>query len=310
MRILVCDDSPEFFLEALQALQFQINYHPKIDNKGLADLQGSFEAILIKSSLVLDETFFTHNPLLKWVFRPGSGLDNVDLKVAEKLGVSVLNSPEGNCDAVGEHALGLLLNLLNNIPRSLRQVKNFEWIREQNRGVELGFLNVAIIGLGHTGSAFYRKLSGFGSTILPHDKYIDEAYGVAENFVGLPDVYENADVVSLHLPLNEETRFYANDEFFWQFKKPIYFLNTSRGGVLNEAALLRAIEAGWVKAAALDVLQHEPISKYVGEEENTLKQLMLSGKVLITPHIAGWTYEAKRKMFQILLDKYLARQAN
>lgn len=309
LRILVCDDSPDFFLKELKSSGFHINYLPKIDNEGLNECRGTFEAILIKSSLILDQSFFEENPSLKWVFRPGSGLDNVDLAFAQNKGVEVLNSPEGNCDAVGEHALGLLLNLLNNIPRALSQVANFEWVREANRGVELSALTIGIIGMGHTGTAFYNKLKGINPAVLPHDKYKDSSDDVSEKFVELDDVFQKANVVSLHLPLNEETKSYADDTFFDQFEEPIYFLNTSRGGILNEAALLRAIISGKVKSAGLDVLMHEPIDKYNGDEERNLRALMSTGKVLITPHIAGWTHEAKRKMFQILLDKYLSKRA-
>ncbi|MFY0673603.1 MAG: phosphoglycerate dehydrogenase [Bacteroidia bacterium] len=303
-RILICDDSPSFFLDRLGDLGFEIDYRPLIQNVELLKLTDTFDAILIKSALVLDEAFFEHFSKLKLVLRPGSGLDNVDKAYCSRNGIKIINSPNGNSNAVGEHAMGLLLMLTNNLYRAISEVNQQKWIREENRGIELEGRKVAVIGVGNAGTAFCKKMLGFDVKLLPYDKYKPRIESIEKESVKLEDVYEGAEIVSLHLPLNEETRYYANDEFFNSFKNPIYFLNTSRGGVLNTTALLKAIEKGKVLKAAIDVIETEPLEKASTKEKELLKELIKTGKVLITPHIAGWTHEAKRKMFSILLDKY------
>ena len=303
-RILVCDDSPQFFLDKLTNLGFEIDYKPLIGNKELLALDDVYDAILIKSALILDVSFFRHFSNLKLVLRPGSGLDNVDQEYCKKHNVTVINSPNGNSNAVGEHALGLLLMLTNNLYKAITEVQELKWIREENRGIELEGRNVGIIGVGNAGTAFCKKLKGFDVNLLPYDKYKPRIESIEMASVDLQKVYENAEIVSLHLPLNNETHYYADEQFFNSFKKPIYFLNTSRGGVLKTSALLRAIEEGKVLKAAIDVIETEPLVRASTLEKDLLQKLMNTGKVHITPHIAGWTHEAKRKMFSILLDKY------
>lgn len=304
MKFLVCDDSPEFFLEEAKGLGFEIIYRPEIGNADLASFHGKYEAILIKSALLLDEAYFAENPALKLIFRPGSGLDNVNLSAAEKTSVKIINSPEGNCNAVGEHALGMLLSMMNHLNRAHQEVLRTKWVREENRGEELEGKNVAIIGVGNTGTAFFNKLRGFNVKMLPHDLYKPYISSVNHRSVSLEAVFEKADIVSLHLPLNKETKYFADAEFFKSFRKPIYFINASRGKVCHTESLLEAIRSGKVKSAALDVLETEPIAKHDTGKMGALKELMDSGKVFFSPHIAGWTHEAKEKMFSILLHKF------
>lgn len=303
-RILVCDDSPQFFLDKLTDLGFEIDYKPLIGNKELLMLADVYDAILIKSALILDESFFQHFSNLKLVLRPGSGLDNVDKEYCKKNGIAVINSPNGNSNAVGEHAVGLLLMLTNNLQKAITEVQDLKWIREENRGIELEGRNIGVIGVGNAGTAFYKKLKGFDVNLLPHDKYKPRIESIEMDSVDLQELYDKAEIVSLHLPLNKETHYYADEQFFNSFKKPIYFLNTSRGGVLKTSALLRAIEEGKVLKAAIDVIETEPLERASTLEKDLLQKLMNTGKVHITPHIAGWTHEAKRKMFSILLDKF------
>lgn len=303
-HILICDDSPDFFLHDLQSLGFKIEYKPAISNEDLGELANDYDAILIKSALILNEAFFSQFTNIKLVLRPGSGLDNVDLAYCKAKSIAVVNSPNGNSNAVGEHVLGMLLMLANNLYKAITEVKQLEWAREENRGIELENRYVAVIGIGNAGTAFCEKLKGFNVNLLPHDKYKPFINAIGKESVSLNSVYEKAEIVSLHLPLNAETKYYADDAFFSSFTNPIYFLNASRGGVLDTQALLRAIESGKVLKAALDVIEVEPIYKGSQTQKKVLTQLMETGRVIITPHIAGWTIEAKIKMFSILLDKY------
>lgn len=306
-RILLADNCPDFFLEALGQLGFEWDYREHIDNEGLYKLKDEYDAILIKSALVLDKAFFQHFARLRAIWRPGSGLDNVDLPYCQANGIDVMNSPNGNSNAVGEHATALLLMMVNHLHRAIEQVKVGEWVREANRGIELENLPIGVIGVGNAGSAFCKKLKGFDVKLLPHDKYKSFIETVGQESCSLEALFQEARVVSLHLPLNEETRYYADDAFFNSFEQPIYFLNCARGGVLHTEALLRAIEKGVVVQAALDVLEVEPHMRASEAYKELIDELLATGKVLITPHIAGWTVEAKNKMFQILLDRYQAK---
>lgn len=303
-HILICDHCPDFFLTKLRTLNFSIDYRPAISNAEIETLDNRYSAVLIKSAMVLNRAFFDHFSQINLVLRPGSGLDNVDLVHCEKKGIRVINSPGGNSNAVGEHALGLLLMMSNNMFRAIEEVRNGQWVREENRGFEIEGKSIGVIGVGNAGSAFCKKLEGLAPVLLPHDKYKPWISTIQQASVSLDEVFEGSDIVSLHLPLTKETDHYANDVFFESFKKPIYFLNTSRGGVVDIDALYRAIENGRVLMAALDVLETEPLERNSKAEMEVIGKLQGTGKVLITPHIAGWTHEAKVKMFQILLDSY------
>ena len=262
-RILLADNCPDFFFTELKRLGFEWDYQEEISNDQLRLLPNEYDAILIKSALLLDRKFFEHFSKIKLVLRPGSGLDNVDTSYCQAHNIEIINSPNGNSNAVGEHTLGLLLMMVNHLNRAVQEVKQGEWIREANRGLEIEQLSIGVIGVGNAGSAFCQKLSGFGSKLLPHDKYKPRIDSIGMNSCDLELLYKEADVVSLHLPLNEETHFYADDEFFGSFQKPIFFINCSRGKVLDTSALLKAVNAGRVVQAALDVLEVEPLANAV-----------------------------------------------
>ena len=240
---------------------------------------------------------------LNWIGRLGSGLELIDLEAAKKLGINVHSSPEGNRDAVGEHALGILLGLMHNINRSYLQIKDGHWIRDANRGIELSGKTVGIIGFGNTGQAFARVLKGFKVSVLAHDKYLS-GFGDSEvSEVSLNELLQESDVVSLHLPLNEETIHYANQPFFNQLKKKPFFLNTSRGKIHETGALIEALKQGMISGAGLDVLENEDLSSYTENEKSDLSFLLSDSRVIITPHIAGYSVESFYKMSQILADK-------
>jgi len=270
----------------------------------LADANG----VVIRSKIKLDREALDAAPRLRFIARVGAGMENIDQAYAESKGIACLNAPEGNRDAVGEHAIGMLLSLLNHLCRVNVEVRNGIWIRAGNRGTEIQGKTIAIIGFGNMGSAFAEKLSGFGAQVIAYDKYktgFDKLY-VKE--VKMDDVFETADIVSLHVPLTAETRYMVNADWLANFKKPVILINTARGQCLDTEALINAIDSGKVLGAALDVLEYEKLS-FENLDATTLpmpfKRLIASDKVLLSPHIAGWTHESNLKMAQVLVGKIL-----
>ena len=236
-------------------------------------------------------------------------MENIDVPFAESKGIKCLHAPEGNRDAVGEHAIGMLLALLNNLLRADKEVSNGVWIREGNRGTEIQGKTFGIIGYGNMGSAFAQRLKGFGVTVLAYDKYKKNYSDEYTKEATMEELFEKADIVSLHLPLTEETHYLANNNFFKKFKKNIYFINTARGKNVKTDDLVEQIKSGKVLGACLDVLEYESIS-FEALDPNKMpeafKYLVQSDKVILSPHIAGWTYESHEKIAETLVRKILA----
>ena len=267
-----------------------------------------YMGLVVRSRFHIDHQFLHSFPDLAFIARVGAGMDNIDVAAAEERGIICLNAPEGNRDAVGEHTLGLLLALLNKIPRADRQVRAGKWIREENRGAEIMGKVVGIIGYGNMGSAFARRLKGFDAQVISYDKY-KNGYSDGNTFeTSIQDLFERSDIVSLHVPLTEETHHLAGDRFFDSFDKPIWFINTSRGGVVDTAALVRAMRSGKVRGAALDVLELENsgFEREYPSLPDDLGYLLGSEDVVITPHVAGWTVESEIKLARVLAEKIIA----
>jgi D-3-phosphoglycerate dehydrogenase len=264
--------------------------------------------IVIRSRFTMDEEFLQFAPNLKWIARSGAGMENIDVAYCSKRGIRLYNSPEGNRNAVGEHALGMLLSLLNKLHTADREVRNGRWDREGNRGVELDGKTVGIIGFGNNGSAFAKKLRGFDVKLMAYDKY---KKGFGDHFVmecTLNAILKNADVISLHLPQNKETKWMINDSFFQKTQKPIWFLNLSRGKIVETAALVRAMKNGKILGAGLDVLEYEKNSfeRFFEQElPEDFQYLLQSEKVILSPHVGGWTQESYFKLSNVLADKVL-----
>lgn len=265
-----------------------------------------YEGIVIRSKIKLEKEVLGKAVKLKWIARVGAGMESIDVAYAKSKGIKCINSPEGNRNAVGEHTLGMLLSLLNNICKANQEVKNGKWLRAENRGFELSGKTVGIIGCGNTGMAFANCLRGFDVRILAYDKY---KKGIANEFIKeaeLDMLYDEADIVSLHLPLNDETRYMVNATFINRFKKDIYLLNTSRGKIVKTDDLIQSLQTGKIKGAALDVLEYESTSfqeLYTKQLPPAYDFLMKAPNVILTPHIAGWTNEAEEKMARVLLRK-------
>jgi D-3-phosphoglycerate dehydrogenase len=303
MKALITDNVHPLLIENLRQMGYDVTFQPNITFEETLAIISSYTGLIINSKIFCGDELLGKAPNLRWVGRLGSGMEVIDGRACDARGVKYFNSPEGNRNAVAEFALGLLLNLLNNITISNNEVKHGKWIREPNRGEELSGKTVGIIAFGNTGEAFAKILRGFDVKILAYDKY---KRGVGSDFVKestLEEIYEKADIVSLHLPLTEETKYMIDEKFLNSFSKPIYLINTSRGKVLKTTALISAIKSGKVKAAALDVLENEKISHFNEQERQWFDALVKDERVILTPHIAGWTVESKRKIAEVVLEK-------
>lgn len=283
--------------------------HTKTNIETLQTILPEAYGIVIRSRFTIDSDFLKFCPNLKFIARSGSGLENIDTKICKDLGVRVYNSPEGNRNAVAEHALGMLLSLLHKIQKADKEVRQGEWNRESNRGEELDGKTVGIIGYGNNGAAFAKKLRGFDVRVLAYDKYKS---GFGDHFVQectLNAILEQADVISFHIPQNKETRSFLNKEFVASMQKPFYLLNLSRGKIVDAAALVEGLQNGKIKGAGLDVLEFESKSFesfFEQELPGSFSYLINSENVVLTPHVGGWTSESYVKLSSVLADKILA----
>jgi D-3-phosphoglycerate dehydrogenase len=307
MRIAFIDSVHPVLAERLTAAGHETTALHHLDDDALGQALADQQGIVVRSRR-LSGDLLQHAPVLRFVARVGSGLESIDQAHCRARGILVLNSPEGNRDGVGELCVAQLLALLKHTHRANAQVRRGLWLREENRGTDLHGRTVGIIGFGHMGSAFAEKLTGFGVRILAHDKYRTDLNERGVEACTLDELLAAADVVSLHLPLNPETHHYANADFFARFQRPVWFLNSARGPLVDTAALLDALDRGTVIGAALDVLEFER-ADLSGLDPSmaprTLERLLADERVLLTPHIAGVTHEGKLKMATVLADKIL-----
>jgi len=262
-----------------------------------------FHGIIIRSRFKIDRNFLDACNNLKFIARSGSGLENIDVQYAEQKGIKCFNAAEGNAQAVSEHALGMLLSLFNNLNKADAEVRSGVWKREENRGHQLSGKTIGIIGYGNNGSSFAKALQGFDCSILAYDKYLENFKTNWAEQVELQVIFNEADVLSLHIPLSEETTFLFNDDYLGNFKKPIYLINTSRGKCVDTKTILRGLKNKKISGACLDVFDFEKTSFEQIEKSETLKELINSDKVILSPHIAGWTFESYEKLSKILLRK-------
>jgi D-3-phosphoglycerate dehydrogenase len=300
-NILIVDDIHPVFIERAEAIGYQCDYRPAIKPGEALEVLGAYTGLVMRSKFKLDRQFIDAGKNLRFVCRAGAGMDNIDEDYAIQRGIELINAPEGNADAVGEHAIGMLLSLMNNLNNADAEVRSGIWDREGNRGHELKGKTVGIIGYGFMGKSFARKLSGFGVNVIAYDKYKTGFSDEYAREVSMEEIVKHSDVLSLHIPLTAETLGMVNEEYLFHFKKQIFLINTSRGKAVQTTAVLKAISQGKILGAGLDVLEVEKFPALA--EQEWFDQLRKSGKVMLTPHVAGWTFESYRKISEVMAEK-------
>lgn len=307
-KVLIAAPVHPVLTEGLSKLGYECMIYEDITQQLAFDVIGACAGVITSTRLQLNKALLDAAPLLQWIGRMGSGMEVIDVPYAASKGITCYSSPEGNCNAVGEHAVGMLLALVRRITWSHSEIGAGIWKRDENRGYELEGKTVGIIGFGHTGQAFASKLRGFDMKVLAYDKSVMEhvpAY--VEMCESLDRIYNEADIVSLHVSLQPDTVNYFNDEFLVRMKKPFVLINTSRGAVVNTKTLYNGIKAGKISGACLDVFEQEPITRGDKELRNIISELVFMPSVIATPHIAGYTHEALYKMSKVLLEKIEGR---
>lgn len=306
--ILIINTVTDSVFELLKNAGIAYDYRPEITQEEFENCIGNYEGLMLTSKFRITKDIIDKATKLEVIGRMGAGLENIDTQYAESKGIACHNTPEGNRDAVGEQALGMLLMLLNNLRRADSEVRQGIWRREENRGYELKGKTVGIIGYGNMGNAFAQRLCGFEANVIAYDKYKMNYGNPFAKEVKLATIFEQADIVSLHTPLTEETHYMIDEDFLAKFTNPIILINTARGKVVKTEALTSAMQAGKVSGACLDVLEYESHKFTTDFAENMpepLAYLVNSEKTILSPHIAGWTFESKEKLCQFTVKKMI-----
>lgn len=301
-RVLITADIDNYLQQRFEALGYLVDVKPEIERDELFGIIAEYSILIITTYTKVDAELIDKATNLKIVGRVGSGMENVDVEYCETKNISCVNSPEGNGNAVGEHCLAMLLNLLNNITKANNELKQNIFLREENRGEELDGKTIGIIGYGFTGNAFAKKLRGFDVEILVYDKYKIPTDSFVKN-VTLQELQKRCDVISFHVPYNTETHYYCDEQFISDCSKKPIIINTSRGTVVNTIDIINAIETQKINGFCVDVYEDEPITKNKIHSTETYQKLLSFKNVIATPHIAGWTKESKYKLVKILMDK-------
>ncbi len=310
MKVLHIDTNHSILLTQLAATGFK-NEEDYTSTKAEIEAKiAIYDGIIIRSRFAIDKTFLDKAKNLKFIGRVGAGLENIDIEYAQKLGIKLYNAPEGNRNAVGEHALGMLLSLFNKLNQGDQSVRDGQWLREEHRGIELDGKTVGIIGYGNMGKAFARKLRGFNVEVICYD-ILDDVEDSNAMQVGLEELFEKTDVLSLHTPETPKTIGMINATFINTFKKPFWFINTARGKSVITSDLVDAIKEGKILGAGLDVLEYEKSSfenlfSSKKEVPEALQELLKMDSIILSPHVAGWTIESKEKLAQTIVDKIKA----
>ena len=306
IKVLIADDNHKYLNERLTSLNINFDVDEISSKTEIEKKINEYDGIIIRSRFKIDKQFIDKATNLKFIARVGAGLESIDTKYAKEKGIHLISAPEGNRNAVGEHALGMILTLFNNIKKADLEIRQGKWLRESNRGLELEGKTIGLIGYGNMGNAFAKVLKGFDVEVICYD--IKDGVGNDNaKQVSLEELFEKTDVLSLHTPHTELTNQMINTAFINRFKKPFYIINTARGTAINTNDLVTALKSGKIKGACLDVLEYEKLSFENFFTDNNLPEsfnyLIKSDKVLLTPHVAGWTVESKYKLAKTIADK-------
>ncbi len=303
MKILIIEKMHPCLQEGLLARGFEVDYCPNISRETIIETIHKYHGIVVRSKTNIDEDLLKHASQLKFIARAGAGMDNVDEVYAQQHHIIGIHAGGANANAVGEHAIGMLLTLLHKINNGDAQLRKYIFDREANNGIELQHKTIGIIGYGHTGSAFASKLLGFGVKVLAYDKYktIDET-----NYIKaceLETIFEHADIISFHIPLNAETKHYANNNFIQSFKKNMIVMNLSRGAVVDTNALVQNLKSGKIEGCCLDVFENEKLATLSASEKLAFQYLTSHPNCVLTPHVGGWSEQSYENISQLLLEK-------
>jgi D-3-phosphoglycerate dehydrogenase len=311
MKILFIDTAHPVLKQMLESAGHHCVDGSKLSREELLKMINEYDGVMIRSRILMDATFIDKAVNLKFIARAGAGMESIDVGYAITRKITCINSPEGSKDAVGEHAVAMLLALLNKINKADREVRDGKWIREDNRGTELKDKTVGIVGYGNMGKSFAKKISGFDCHVLAFDKYLENYSDSFARESTLEGLFEKADIISLHIPLTDETTFWADKKFFQQFKKNIFIINTARGRILKTGDLAEEMKAGKILGACLDVNEYEDTSFEKSSFADAVSvspawnYLLHSDRVVFSPHIAGWTFESNEKIAKVLAEKIL-----
>jgi len=302
-RVLILDKMHRSIGPMLQEIGWEADYRPAITREEILEIIGAYEGIIIRSKTILDRELIEKAHRLKVIARAGAGLDQIDRKAVEERRIALINAPEGNRSALGEHALGVLLALLHNIHRAANEVRQGQWKRESNRGIELGGKTVGIYGYGFMGSAFAEKLAGFGCRVIAFDKYKEDYGNRQVQEVSLEHFEQETEILSIHVPLTSETRMYFTADYLRKYPKLKFIINTARGEVLSMKGVLELLEEGRLLGVGLDVLENEKIEQLSEAEHTVFSALANRQDVILTPHIAGWTFESYERINEVIVKK-------
>lgn len=300
-KILIADQLHPAFKEEAEKLGYECDDMPLISKDQTLRILKDYAGIVIRTKFLIDKEIIDAGTSLNFIARAGAGMDNVDKEYAISKGITCINAPEGNRDAVGEHVIGMLLSLLNNLRSGDQQIRNGVWDREANRGWELKGKTLAIIGYGNNGRSLAQKLSGFGVNVIAYDKYKTAFSDEFATEVSMEQIVKHADILSFHIPLARETRQLFNEEYLFHFRKPIILLNASRGEIVDIQSVINGLKNGKITAAGLDVLEVEKFPDLA--EQPWFNELKESNKVILSPHVAGWSVESYRKISEVLAEK-------
>jgi D-3-phosphoglycerate dehydrogenase len=304
-KILIVDKMHSSIVSLLEQQGFVVHYEPQITRNEIIERLGDYYGMIIRSKTSVDADLLQNANQLRFVARAGAGIDQLDIKALESRNIKILNAPEGNRDALGEHALGMLLSVANKMRHADAMIRQQLWDREAHRGFEIKGKTVALIGYGQMGSAFAEKISGLSCEVIAYDKDKTDFTSKLVKEVSMEEIFKQAEILSFHVPLTEDTRNLADEDFFSKFQNNIVLLNTSRGEVVNLHDLLKMMDLGKVTMAGLDVLENEKIDRLTNEQKANFERLIKSDNVLLTPHVGGWTYESYERINEVLADKIL-----